>query len=260
MVLFKSKSGILRSVRKLSNSITILIITIIITAVFLNIFGMAKGASNYIIHPSLIVATFICMWVNGVNLKDIGVSLNKINLANLMIGLIMGACSIGIVFWSMVMSGKLQFNLVRFVQIFSPSTLQLFAFYALVAIGEEFFFRGYLIGILRKGMKTWFAIIASALLFTALHLVNPEFNLMAFIDTFLIGLLLGYLFVKSKSLLPCIAFHFIWNSLQDMLAFPSQGGEVITGMVILLNIIVVFLYSTYHKRSNAVTELQQVAI
>lgn len=77
----------------------------------------------------------------------------------------------------------------------------------LPAIGEELLFRSVLIGLFRKIFKNvhW-PIIISSLIFSAIHM-----QFYGFIPRFVLGMVLGYLFVWSGSVwLPMIA-HFINN-------------------------------------------------
>lgn len=75
---------------------------------------------------------------------------------------------------------------------------------------EEVFFRGVLLNALwaRTGSR-WIGIIGSALVFSVLH---PQMYL-GWIAVFVIGLMLGGLFVERRSLLPCIWMHALNNTI-----------------------------------------------
>ncbi len=80
----------------------------------------------------------------------------------------------------------------------------------LAPFAEEVVFRG---AILRKllGMmdekRHWVAIVLSALVFGIVHLNIPQG-----IHAFLIGLLLGWMYYRTRSILPGILFHWVNNS------------------------------------------------
>lgn len=80
----------------------------------------------------------------------------------------------------------------------------------LAPFAEEVVFRG---AILRKllGMmdekRHWVAIVLSALVFGLVHLNVPQG-----IHAFLIGLLLGWMYYRTRSILPGILFHWVNNS------------------------------------------------
>ncbi|MCS6831417.1 MAG: CPBP family intramembrane glutamic endopeptidase [Armatimonadota bacterium] len=75
---------------------------------------------------------------------------------------------------------------------------------------EEVFFRGVLLNaVWALTGNRWIGIIASALVFSVLH---PQMYL-GWIAVFVIGLMLGALFVERRSLLPCIWMHALNNGL-----------------------------------------------
>lgn len=73
-------------------------------------------------------------------------------------------------------------------------------------IGEEFMLRGVCLKALSK-YGTSFAIIVTSFIFSLLH-----GNFIQGIPTFFMGLILGYVAIKSKSILPTILIHFINNA------------------------------------------------
>ena len=75
-------------------------------------------------------------------------------------------------------------------------------------ISEELLFRGFVLQGLLKSMGPGPAVVASALVFAALHL-EPG----AIIPIFFTGIALGWLFVRTGSLWVCIAAHAGQNSL-----------------------------------------------
>lgn len=73
---------------------------------------------------------------------------------------------------------------------------------------EETLFRGLLFGSLRTYFGCWSAIIISAAIFSALH-----FELVGFFPRFILGIGLGYLYVKYDSIYPSIGLHALNNLL-----------------------------------------------
>ncbi|MEE0265394.1 MAG: type II CAAX endopeptidase family protein [Acutalibacteraceae bacterium] len=82
-----------------------------------------------------------------------------------------------------------------------------FALALVPPIAEEFLFRGAILGSLRKYGDA-FAIIISSILFGFAHA-----NFLQTPVTFLTGLVLGYVTVKSNSIIPAVIIHFVNNSL-----------------------------------------------
>ncbi len=89
-----------------------------------------------------------------------------------------------------------------------PIWLILMAFALAPAICEELAFRGFILsGFGRRG-RAWLAIILSSVTFGAMHMIPQQvFN------ATLLGLVLGLVAVHSRSLLPGVIFHFIYNGL-----------------------------------------------
>lgn len=89
-------------------------------------------------------------------------------------------------------------------------TLLLFLMAAVFApLFEEVFFRGVLLNALwRRTGSRWAGIVGSALFFSILH---PQMYF-GWIVIFVVGVMLGALFVERRSLLPCIWMHALNNS------------------------------------------------
>ena len=79
---------------------------------------------------------------------------------------------------------------------------------------EEVLFRGIILDGFLNRYKPGKAIFWSALLFGFFHM-NPW----QFIPAFLIGLLLGYIYLKTRSLLPVIFIHIINNSFSYLMVY-----------------------------------------
>jgi sodium transport system permease protein len=79
------------------------------------------------------------------------------------------------------------------------------------AICEEFAFRGFILSGLEHGHRTHSAILLSALMFGFLHVLLSLFQQL--FNATLLGVVLGLLAVRSRSIVPGIVFHFINNGL-----------------------------------------------
>jgi membrane protease YdiL (CAAX protease family) len=92
----------------------------------------------------------------------------------------------------------------------------------LPALGEEMIFRALLIPIFRKWTKNvHMAVWISAFLFSAMH-----FQFYGFLPRLVLGALLGYLFVWSKSVWAPIIAHFVNNALALVLLFMIARGSI----------------------------------
>lgn len=79
------------------------------------------------------------------------------------------------------------------------------------AICEEVAFRGYILSGLETTASRWTAIVLSAFLFGFLHVLISLFQ--QFFNATLLGLVLGWMALRTRSLLPGIAFHLTNNAL-----------------------------------------------
>ncbi|HKM52312.1 MAG TPA: ABC transporter permease subunit/CPBP intramembrane protease [Isosphaeraceae bacterium] len=84
-------------------------------------------------------------------------------------------------------------------------------FALLPAICEEFAFRGFILSGLEHQRRTRSAILLSALMFGFLHVLLSLFQQL--FNAALLGIVLGLLAVRSRSIVPGILFHFLNNTL-----------------------------------------------
>lgn len=80
----------------------------------------------------------------------------------------------------------------------------------LPAICEELAFRGFVLSGLRSRLGPVSAVIVSAIFFGLAHASALQQTISATI----LGLLLGYIAIKTKQITPCVAFHMGYNGLQ----------------------------------------------
>lgn len=98
--------------------------------------------------------------------------------------------------------------------------------YFVVAVGEEIVFRGIMFRLLDSQFNVWVALIFSALLFGAAHIINPNATVVSTIGISLAaGVLFGLLFKYYKTLWVPIGIHWSWNFVQGTVAgCPVSGG------------------------------------
>lgn len=120
---------------------------------------------------------------------------------------------------------------------------------------EETLFRGIIMHGLMKNYKPWYAILLSGILFSLFHL-NPW----QMTYTFFLGLLLGWLMVKTRSLPLCILTHSLNNLIVLMsivwekqlrehpLYSLSQSENILLGSaLVLFGIVLIILIPTIFK-------------
>lgn len=112
-----------------------------------------------------------------------------------------------------------------------------------VAFTEEILFRGYVLNNLMQSINRWIALLISAVLFALFHGANPDITILAIVNIFVAGFLLGINYIYTKNLWFAIFFHFSWNffqgpilgydvsglDLQSVLQQTLSGPELLTG-------------------------------
>lgn len=85
---------------------------------------------------------------------------------------------------------------------------------------EETIFRGLVLTIFDGKLPKWLGILISALVFALIHLPSP----IAFIYTLTLGVVLGFVRYRTKSLVPCVLAHIIFNATNYLLFLPLNIG------------------------------------
>lgn len=98
----------------------------------------------------------------------------------------------------------------------------LFIMCVVPAFMEEFAYRGAMLGVLRK-FGDGFAVVATAFLFGLMH-----GNLVQLPFAFIVGLVLGYLVVRTGSLVPSIVLHFCNNLYSCLLEIAQYNLDSFT--------------------------------
>lgn len=108
------------------------------------------------------------------------------------------------------------------VETFGAMLFNVFMIAVLPAVGEELLFRGLIQKYLIKIFKNVHVGVAvAAIIFSAFHM-----QFYGFIPRFLLGLLLGYMFIYSKSLWVPIAAHFVNNAFAVVTYYYIHKGAI----------------------------------
>lgn len=130
----------------------------------------------------------------------------------------------------------------------------------MAAISEEFLFRGVLLKLFAEWTKNiHLAVIFSAILFSAFHL-----QFYGFLPRFMLGVLLGYLFVWTKSIWVPIFIHFLNNTIAIIVSFlfnkgvisfgiesvESYNNSVYWGSILLIIIFITLIFLNEKKKTS----------
>lgn len=97
----------------------------------------------------------------------------------------------------------------------------------LAPVAEELVFRGAILRSLLawKPERHWLGIVVTALLFALVH-GNPA----QMPHAFLVGLLLGWMYYRTGSIVPCVAYHWVNNTLAYIIynMMPDPNAQLLT--------------------------------
>ncbi|MDH5716012.1 MAG: CPBP family intramembrane metalloprotease [Spirochaetia bacterium] len=109
---------------------------------------------------------------------------------------------------------------IKFNNILIQSFLLAFIFFMASAFWEEFIFRGFYFYITARSLykskiNFLFFIFFQALIFSIVHINNPNLNFTHLLNIFLGGIFLGLLAFENFKL--SVIFHFFWNFIQSVI-------------------------------------------
>ena len=135
----------------------------------------------------------------------------------------------GIESWMERMEGKANELIVAFLNVKSMGGMMFNVFMIAIipAVGEEFLFRGVILRLFKEWTKNVnAAVLISAFLFSALHM-----QFYGFMPRFLLGIILGYLFVWSGSLWVPMLIHFINNAFAIIYIYATGSMDLLNSDV-----------------------------
>ena len=276
---FKNEEGEVRSGWKI---LILFLVEYILLFIMANIIGSLVVISRsireniYIIlmfsQEIVLILTPILSWkvLFKKDLSLIGLkALNKKEVKNLILGSVMGIAAITLAFILIIISksGVLVNSLLE--PRFSLSLVVYFILFIFVGFAEELLSRGYIIGAMEVSSNNkLFAVMVSAVIFSLMHYGNNGFSLIPFLNIFLVGILFGFMYVKTKSIWLSTGFHITWNFFQGCIygmpvsgittpklyemtfvgnsilnggTFGPEGGLIVTMVIILMLVSLIFL-------------------
>jgi len=161
--------------------------------------------------------------VDKQSFKSIG--FNKVHIGrDLALGLVMGFVIMLSGFLILVLSHQLEYTGTHCNALNLFYNIGVFVF---VAIAEEVFTRGYILRNLAVSFNKYVALVISALIFSLMHLANPNITPVSLSIIFLSGLVLGLPYLYTKNLWFSMALHFSWNFFQGpIFGFNVSGLNV----------------------------------
>ncbi|GAB7086011.1 CPBP family intramembrane glutamic endopeptidase [Marinifilum fragile] len=177
------------------------------------VFGQFTGTLG-----TLLIVWIFARFIDKRHFFDLGFSI-KNRSKDILWGLLAGIIMMGLGTVILQFNGNLTIESINFAM---GSLLQSVFLFIFVSINEEIIVRGYILRNFMDSMNRYLALILSSLIFTALHLLNPNVSILGITNIFLAGILLGIGYIFTKNLWFPLALHFSWNFFQG----PIFGFEV----------------------------------
>ncbi len=103
-----------------------------------------------------------------------------------------------------------------------------FLFFVLVSLTEEIMVRGYVLGrLLHTRLNKFVSLGISSLLFSLMHIFNPNVAFLPLLNIFLAGLFLGASYLYTRNLWFPISLHLFWNWIQGPVLGYNVSGQAI---------------------------------
>ena len=218
----------------LSFFVTTAVLLAIATTVFAALpFGFTdSGLGSYLLQFTVSFAVAIFFgWLYGKIFEDlpfraIGFWFTKFWFKDLVLGLIIGAASIGAAVLIPYIFGGLHFRLNQ-SEGTAPILLTLsvtLLIFIVAAISEETLFRGYMLQTMVRAKLFWVGTILTSFLFATAHNNNPGANFFSWTNTFLAGIWLAIAYWKTRNLWFPFGIHLAWNWVQGSVLGINVSG------------------------------------
>lgn len=151
---------------------------------------------------------FFCRWVEKRRVPSMGLRRHNA-VMEYIVGALMGIVLVALSIILCVFTGGIaEVNLKQF----DIGLLALYLIgYMIQGMSEEVACRGYLMVSMTRRNPVWLSVILSSAMFSLLHIANPGFGLMPFVNIFLTGLVFGVYVLKRGNLWGACAMHSFWN-------------------------------------------------
>lgn len=178
-------------------------------------------------NAAFVLAAFLAwIWLDKKPLDELGFSESS-PFRSFLRGAGWGAFGIGVPFVLLLITGWLTVGGFHISSSTATDFISAFSGFLIVAFGEEILVRGYVQTLLVRQWGRVIGVFAASLLFSALHLGNPNLSWLALLNLFLAGVMLGTAKEASGGLWVPIGIHFTWNLCQEMLSLPVSGLHMI---------------------------------
>lgn len=208
---------------------------VIAVAYLLVAFGWVAGAMGYgrsfaaqvcvELAAALLAGWVLVLGIDRRRLGALGFAADPAMPRDTALGLGLGAAAIAVAAGVLAVAGSARWvadagTVPEFVATLGRALL----FFAVAAAAEEVLFRGYAFQALVQGIGAWPAVLLSSAAFALAHRGNPGVDTLALVNIFAAGVMLGWAYLRTRSLWFCTAVHLGWNwTMSAVMDFPVSG-------------------------------------
>ncbi len=165
-----------------------------------------------------LTAYFFLSFLDRTSISELGLSI-KNRRKDILTGLLWAVVLYAIGFTVSLLSGSVSIFGIKFD---GGVLILTFMLFLCASIVEEVMIRGYIQSRLMTKMNKFLALVVASVIFSILHIPNPNIGLFPLINLFLAGVMLGAAFLYTHNLWFPISLHLAWNWIQG----PVLGYEV----------------------------------
>ena len=139
-----------------------------------------------------------------------------------------------------------------------PMLMQILSLIVVAPILEEVIFRGLILSRLQRGFSARSAILLSSLVFGLVHV-----NFLGILYAFALGLLLGFVFVRTRNIGNAIVLHMAFNAGSFLMAYSPDmwwvyAVSIVISAAVLFYLLRVFNHSTGGSAIQAASRAQDM--
>ena len=181
-----------------------------------------SGTSNLVSEVvSVFLAIFLMTKISKLSTEQLGFSNDNI-VSSYFKGALFGTLQIFTVF--SIILGLEAIEVYYVVNIPMIVFLKVFIFFIFQGLFEEILFRGYLMPLFSKVIGIKFTIILLSFLFTCIHLLNPNLNIIGLTNVFLAGVTFSLIYYYTGNLWIVGAMHTFWNFILGFIVGSQVSG------------------------------------
>lgn len=181
-----------------------------------------SGTSNLVDEAfSLFLSIFLMTKISKLKIEQLGFTKDNIVFSYLK-GALFGILQIFSVFF--IIFGLKAIDVYYAGNINILLLIKVFIFFVFQGLFEEILFRGYLMPFFSKVIGIKFTIILLSFLFTCIHLLNPNLNIVGLVNIFLSGVTFSLIYYYTGNLWIVGAMHTLWNFILGFIVGSQVSG------------------------------------